>query len=186
MNSDGSFAFRSGYLKNGAPVLRSTNKVWTYLDSYTRDGCNFVQFSRKIRVCGEADNYIDIIGGTALVLYGYGMSQQLNTNDLGNQYSKMSRKFFMSVPLVATANVINDLSKYSDLETFDFISNVKTLIDLRFLNLLIISCWSFILLKVTIPSDSLTSYYCEMFKLPDSWMNTKRHLIRVKYFLSKV
>ena len=124
MNGDGSFAFKSGYIKNGAPVLRSSNKVWTYLGAYARDGCNFVQFRRKIRVCNEMDNYIDIIGGTALVLYGYGMTPQLDVSNLNDQYNQMARKFFMSIPLVATANVINDLTKYSDLETFDFIANV--------------------------------------------------------------
>lgn len=125
LNSDGSFAFRSGYIKNSVPNLRSTNNIWKFLDAYNRDGCNFVQFSRKIRVCSEIENYIDIIGGTALVLYGYGMNQQLDLKNIQDQYIQVARKFYMQIPIVASANVINDLTKYDDLETYDFVSNVR-------------------------------------------------------------
>jgi|LakMenEpi03Aug12_release.lakeMendotaPanAssembly.Ray.scaffolds.fasta_scaffold5001606_1 hypothetical protein len=63
------------------------------------------------------DNYIDIIGGSALTMYGYGMNQQLEVNNLENQFNLMARKYFMAICLVATANVINDLAQYKDLET---------------------------------------------------------------------
>ncbi len=125
MKSDGSFEFKSGYIKNGGPVLRNSYKFWKFMEAYNRDGFNFIQFSRKITVCGEMDNYIDIIGGSALTMYGYGMNQQLEVNNLENQFNQMARKYFMAIPLVATANVINDLAQYKDLETYDFVSNVK-------------------------------------------------------------
>lgn len=29
------------------------------------------------------------------------------------------------------------------------------------------------------PNDAVTTYYCQMFKIPSDWLTTKRHLVRV-------
>jgi hypothetical protein len=124
MKGDGSYAFKTGYLKNGNPIFRSSNSSWIHLGSYSQGDCNFVKFTRKIRVCDVKNNYIDIIGNTALVLFGYGIDQQLNAADPKVQFKAMGRIYNKPVPFLSTANIMRDLSKYTDLETYDFVTNV--------------------------------------------------------------
>ena len=33
--------------------------------------------------------------------------------------------------------------------------------------------------KGSLENNSDTTYFCQVFKLPDDWLNTKRHLVRV-------
>jgi hypothetical protein len=125
-NNDGSFSFRSGYLKNDGPVFRTGKSSWIHLGSYSQGDYNFVKFSRTIRVCDEKNNYIDMIGSTALVLFGYGLDQQLNAADPKRQFKTMARLYNKPIPFIGTANIMSDLRKYTDLETYDFLTNVKS------------------------------------------------------------
>jgi len=67
-----------------------------------------------------------MIGSTALVLYGYGLDQQLNAADPKRQFKTMARLYTKPIPFIGTANIMSDLSKYTDLETYDFLTNVKS------------------------------------------------------------
>jgi hypothetical protein len=111
-NNNGSFSFRLGYHRNDGPVFRTGKISWLHLGSYSQGNYNFVKFSRKIRVCDEKNNYIDMIGSTALVLYGYGLDQQLNAADPKRKFKTMARLYTKPIPFIVTANIMSDLSKY--------------------------------------------------------------------------
>lgn len=153
MNNDKKFSFMEASVENGMATLRKTKPVWQFVSAMNMNGFNIVRFSRKLTVCANA-KYINIDSGSSLCLYGFGSQPELDTNNLMSSYSSVF-KYSMPVGFLGALNEKVDLTKILDLQTYEFRASVA------------------------IPSDAVTSYFCNMFKLPEEWMNKKKHLVRV-------
>ena len=151
--------FTDRHIYNAAEVLIDKEQNWFPLLMTQRDSFSIVKFTRKLTICTNLTNSeedFNIETGTPHIIFSWGNNFASNGDITYHGVNKSS----ISVPLLNRLNKNVQLSSVTDLETFEFLSN-RTLYGTYF-----------------------TEYYCEVFKLPQSVLNVKRHVLRIETILN--
>lgn len=147
INNDGSYHFTDRHIKDRKVEIDEIQN-WFLLYSAQKDDYLITKFTRKIKLCDEKNQDLDIEEGTPHVIFSW--NNQLINEEI--MYHGYFNRGTYSVPFLSSLNDEIELNM-EETETLDLIVNT------------------------TIP-DRDTEYYCEMFSLPEEWMNKKRHVLR--------
>jgi alpha-tubulin suppressor-like RCC1 family protein len=141
--------FTDRHIDDGTDVIIDQVQNWFPILMTQDAQYSIVKFTRKLKACSNQS--IAIETGTPHVIYSWGTNFALN-GDIG--YHGGMNRSSQSVPLINRLNK-NVMLDMSEIETFDFLSDR------------------------TLYSTYSTEYYCQIFKLPQSVLNVKRHVLRV-------
>lgn len=140
---------------SGRQVLLDEEQNWFPLNATFVDGYLISKFTRKIRLCDASGEDMDITVGTPHVIYAW--STVFNNDDI--TYHGHENRGSRVVPLISSLNAETDLDIPKTVVT-----NYRV--------------------NTTIP-DIDTEYYCQMFELPEEWMEKKRHILRFEALFTK-
>lgn len=109
INSDGTYHFTDRHIK-GREVIVDQTQNWFPISIFSKDGYLVTKFTRKIRICDETNQDLDIPTGTPMTIFAFGTI--LIDDDIG--YHGMNRGT-KSVPLISSLNTAAKL----DLDEID-------------------------------------------------------------------
>lgn len=139
----------------GNQVKLDTVQNWNLLSFTVDNSYTNIVFKRNIKLCASATSnlngnyFIDIVRGTQYLIYAWG-----NLNSNGDiQYHSTQNRSSTSLPLISTLNKRIDLN-VSSIETYNFT------------------------VTANLSNTETTTYFCQMFAIPNDWLSVKRHLIR--------
>jgi len=147
--------FTDRHIDKSTNVIVDKVQNWFPLLMTQNSSYSIVKFTRKLIVCSNETNGEDmnIEMGTPPVIFSWG-TNFLSNGDITYHGANRSSQ---AVPLINRLNKNVQLNM-SEIETFDFLSNR------------------------TLYSTYGTEYYCQVFKLPPSILNVKRHVLRVSFY----
>lgn len=152
-STDGTMEFRDAHTENAKAVLYDQTQNWRRLFYSVRNGVTTMIFTRALVVCNpnQAPNEINIdVLPVSYVIYAWG------TNFAGNvpSYHGQTRGS-RSLPILGAINQKVEINM-NEIETADF--KIDTIL----------------------PNAQETTYFCSMFKLPTSWIQKKKHIVRTE------
>ncbi|CAF1008830.1 unnamed protein product [Brachionus calyciflorus] len=147
INNDGSHHFSDRHIR-GRQVLKDKVQNWFPIAIFQQDDYLITKFTRKIKICDESNEDLDIPEGTPMTIFAYG--SVLVDDDIGYHNTNRGTK---TVPLINSLNAAPKIN-LDEVEQVEFRANY------------------------TLDKSKDTEYFCTMFKLPVDWAKEKRHLIR--------
>lgn len=154
-NLNGVIEFKDAHIERSREVMVDTIQNWKIKYYSKSNGQTTMIFTRDLIICNTklAENEVNIDIQTQVhIIFAYGNDY---TSDDGFPAYHGNTRGSKLVRLLGSLN--------KQAET-DYSSEVIETLDFR--------------VNVSLSNDQKTTYYCEVFKLPDDFMTTKRHLIR--------
>lgn len=104
LKTDGTYHFTDRHIR-GRKVIVDQTQNWFPISVFQKDGYLVTKFSRKIRICDESNEDLDIPTGTPKTIFAFGTI--LIDDDIG--YHGMNRGI-KSVPLISS---LNNVAKFN-------------------------------------------------------------------------
>ena len=174
-NPDGTIQFKDSHTFN-RNVWVDTVEHWKRLFYTKANGKTTVIFTRKLKICPPASqpaNETNInVEPTAYVIYAFGTNFRNNFP----AYHGTSRGS-KSLPLLVPNEKVQ--LQMSQIEEVEFVVDVNQSVHFKIVVFSLLIQFLFLKKKLTLPNDRVTTYWCQMFEIPNDWISIKRHLVRV-------